>query len=504
MSEEDRKQSPEQPEGRQLRPAWILCAALALLSAALFVLLGTAKLSFELPNGETQVRYAVTGRSVAAPDAPVYEGYTFLGWQSGDGEIAGVDSVTAFGSRSYSPVYTVALNETEHVQYLFPDEYGFYHPYDELTRAEAARMLYALLAVPVEGTGNYADVDADSVYAEATAALYYLQVSDAVSFYPEQPIRLGELLSMLAHFYPQTQARYEIADVSAQNSAYPAYCLALEKGWVELDAQGSLDAGRTLSRIEACRLMNTLLHRRADESALPELTGLIPDMPVDAEGFSEVAEAALTHEYRREGEKEIYASIPEFDRLEPGFFQIGTALYCIGEDGVALTDTDVGNLHFGEDGRYTSQDIQLDALVNGVLEKRLDSSMDPLERLRAVYDYTVTSFEYQRQNALRIGSEGWEQDEAYKMLSTGRGNCYSYAAVFCMLARAVGFDAETRAGTLDFIGSAHGWVEIEIDGEWYYFDPELEMTCLYNRGEKVDRFMFDDTDTLGWTYEVKW
>ena len=87
------------------------------------------------------------------------------------------------------------------------------------------------------------------------------------------------------------------------------------------------------------------------------------------------------------------------------------------------------------------------------------------------------------------------------MFSTGNGNCYSYAAAFCMLARAVGFDAYAMAGTADFMDNAHGWVEIELDGVGYLFDPEREMTNLFNSGVKLDCFMFTRDEANGWNYD---
>ncbi len=482
--------------------AWGICALSVAAAAALFIIFGMVKLSFQLPNADAVDDYALAGRSVTAPAAPVYEGYVFLGWQSEEGELSAGDSVSAYRDTVFSPVYTVALKETEHPQYIFPDDTGFFRPYEEMTRGDAARMLYALLSVDVEPTGNYADVDASAPYAEATAALYHLQVTDDLCFYPQEPLRLGELLTMLAKFYPGTQARYDIADVSKQNSAYQAYCLAIEKGWAELDSEGRMEPGRTLSRIQVCVLMNKVLGRSADQEALPKLRGIIPDMSPKAEGYADVAEAAFGHEYAMDGGAEHYTSQLRVKKLSQGFYQVGADLYYIGKDGLALTESSVGSLYFGADGKYTSGIKELDVEINKVLDKVLKSSMEPLERLRAVYDYTVSGFEYQRQDAMRSGATGWEKQQALDMFTTGRGNCYSYAAAFCMLARAVGYDAQAKAGTVDAINSAHGWVEIEIDGVLYMFDPELEMTCLYNNGEKLDRFMFPTDDTGAWTYST--
>ena len=67
---------------------------------------------------------------------------------------------------------------------------------------------------------------------------------------------------------------------------------------------------------------------------------------------------------------------------------------------------------------------------------------------------------------------------AGKLLSTGKGDCYNFAAVFCLLARKLGYLASPIVGECGYSWNwypiAHGWVEIEMDGETYLFDPQIE------------------------------
>ena len=86
------------------------------------------------------------------------------------------------------------------------------------------------------------------------------------------------------------------------------------------------------------------------------------------------------------------------------------------------------------------------------------------------------------------------------MLTTGCGNCYCYAAVFYQLARALGFDAQIYSGYIGIERSKHGWVEIELEGEPYIFDPEMEMAYMKNHGQKVDMFMMSYKEARKWAY----
>lgn len=71
---------------------------------------------------------------------------------------------------------------------------------------------------------------------------------------------------------------------------------------------------------------------------------------------------------------------------------------------------------------------------------------------------------------------------ADKILSTGKGDCYNFAAVFCLLARKLGYLATPIVGECGYSWNwypiAHGWVEIELDGETFLFDRRSKtITC---------------------------
>ena len=111
-------------------------------------------------------------------------------------------------------------------------------------------------------------------------------------------------------------------------------------------------------------------------------------------------------------------------------------------------------------------------------------------------NYTAFNFRYSGEIHHEFGETGWEAQDALDMLTTGRGNCYSYAALFACLARMIGYDARAYSGRIwgapivvGFDGEGqpiyeqvgmipHAWVEIDMDGETYVFDPEMQMANL--------------------------
>ena len=182
---------------------------------------------------------------------------------------------------------------------------------------------------------------------------------------------------------------------------------------------------------------------------------------------------------------------------EEGLVNLGGFLYRADENGLFLMDAEADGLYYGPDGRYTSGSEELDGLVAAVLEPICAEYTEREDMLRAAYEYVRDEFTYLRRNYYETGETGWETEEAITMLSTGRGNCYNYAAAFWALARGLGYDAEAVSGEISRRGQPHGWVM--IDG--LYYDPETEMT--YRRDHMYDRDMFamDEARASQWSYD---
>lgn len=130
-----------------------------------------------------------------------------------------------------------------------------------------------------------------------------------------------------------------------------------------------------------------------------------------------------------------------------------------------------------------SGDEELDAIVETMLAtKSIASKKTPEAKLRAVFN-RVTKYKYKRDNATPTGE--WSVPFAKEMYKNGKGNCYRYAALFCWLARGLGYDAKTVMGGVRLKGNKlapHGWVEISLDGKTYLCDTELtrELGGIYD------------------------
>ncbi len=80
-----------------------------------------------------------------------------------------------------------------------------------------------------------------------------------------------------------------------------------------------------------------------------------------------------------------------------------------------------------------------------------------------------------------------------------QGNCYVYAAVFRELAVCMGYDAHQISGSVGMSGGeggGHSWVEIDIDGDTFVFDP----AGLLRLGMQ-HAYMFHYRDKGTWVYQ---
>jgi hypothetical protein len=122
-------------------------------------------------------------------------------------------------------------------------------------------------------------------------------------------------------------------------------------------------------------------------------------------------------------------------------------------------------------GNY-SGNANLDQKLQWIIDNKTGTSGDVLWKS---FDYTSHSFRYISGSTYPTGD--WSVPFAIEMVDRGGGNCYRFAALFCWLARAYGYDARVVSGSVPSISSGwapHGWVEIYKDGQVYICDPDME------------------------------
>jgi hypothetical protein len=396
---------------------------------------------------------------------------------------------------------------SRHEAYLHGYDDGSFRPNGFITRAEEAQMLYNLLETKPADRAALTDVQKSDWYYDALGLLAAagVIVPDASGcVQPNAQLTRAQFIIMLVNLFPDLpEGECNYTDLSESAPWYGAIAKATAAGWVNGYEDGSFHASERVTRAEAAAIINRALRRSADRDKVESelMIPLYSDLTSAHWAYYEILEASIGHKADRSMGSELWVET-DAPRYAPGPISVGTELYYADEEGVVVRDRTVGQLTFGADGRYTSGDAEADAYVQGILAEITTADMTREEKLLAAFDYVVESYSYlRRSDAYDPGTTGWEVEEALTILRTGRGNCYCYAGIMCLIARQIGYDAKAISGTTNWTPRPHAWVEIEFDGVPYIFDPEMEMASKGKYGDHHFYMLSYDIEATLWPYE---
>ncbi len=369
-------------------------------------------------------------------DAALPEGLRLVAWTDETG--ARVDlSASVTADTVYYALARPVLNTG--AAFLFPDEYGLLRPESAITHAECAAALRAL--APEERLDPALLASLDAAPEEALTREELKSALDAL-FDPET---VGPVLEAL----PETESEHA-------TRAEFAFCVS-----------------RLLGSASA-----------AEDVYHPDVA---PTRWASAEVLAAAGGGTLT--------KESLISM-----TRDGFLWFDGYLYRLGDDGYFLTDAEFDGLYFDKNGRYTSGHAELDDYVAQTLSDFMTPDAARLDDLKTIYYHVKNDFQYLTRNYYDSGATGWNIDEALTIFRTNKGNCYCYAGAFCALARGLGYNARTYAGSIGIENQPHAWTEITLDGKIYICDPEIEMNYWLLQ-MYTDNFMMLRENSLGWNYQ---
>lgn len=397
-----------------------------------------------------------------------------------------------------------------HGAYMDGTNAGLFMPDAALTRAEAAQLLSRLLEQPDRIGASpepfFRDVPGTAWYYEAISRLAHDRVleADGNLFDPEAPITRATFILWLNRVADLTGSTGAVAEASSGFSDVPeelwyhdVVTKAASQGWVNGFPDGTFRPESALSRAEATVIVNRLLGRVPDRQTIRsnENVRLFPDLSTGHWAYNDILEATVSHDYATEDGGERWTTVlTGASPLTPGPHTFDGELYYVLDNGMFARNTSVGNLTFGDDGRYTSGSEELDKLVKEALTLSIEEGMSREEQLQAAFDFMADgSFSYIPRDHITFGAKDWEMPLAIQMLQLHRGNCYYFAAAFCSLARQLGYNADVVSGYVSRSGNDHGWVEITAgDGSVTCYDATFE-TTYRSRGQSYNLY--------GFTYE---
>lgn len=248
---------------------------------------------------------------------------------------------------------------TAHVRYMegFPE--GTFLPDQQLTRAQAAQMVYRLLAAPDSGMGpcSYADVPASQWYAKAVTALCRLGLfDDGSQFRPEDIITRAEFVDLLVRLRPEAQGQAVFSDVPAWHWAAQQIGAAVQLGWINGYPDGTFKPDKGLSRAEACTIINRMTGRTGDTAQATKIIGLglYSDVTIDYWAALTIAEASVSHTPQVSGAVETWYGV-DLSALTftAGFHDVGNQLFYVDRYGKLAISKMVGAYSASASGALT-------------------------------------------------------------------------------------------------------------------------------------------------------
>ena len=190
------------------------------------------------------------------------------------------------------------------------------------------------------------------------------------------------------------------------------------------------------------------------------------------------------------------------NKLSQGWHTVSGKIYYFGADGMVVKTGSPDGYTITSTGAMTAESAALKAEVDSFIAKNTKSTLSAEENLRLCFLKVATMNSYERLEDFDE-SEGWQVRFAYYIMTKGKGNCYKFGAEFCYLARALGYDAKCIVARCAKMGGGttpHCWVEINMNGTTYVFDPDM-----YNATRNFGYYKFTyATAPMAYYKNLKW
>lgn len=248
-----------------------------------------------------------------------------------------------------SPDTVKPILSEAHIRYIngFPDQ--TMRPERAVTRAEAAGIISNLLENPQAGTldCHYTDLRVGAWYEAAARGLCKLGLfDDSDHFRPDDAITRAELVDVLVRFAPNApDAPASFSDVPSDHWAAAQIGKATALGWLSGYPDGTFRPESSLTRAEACAIINRVTNRSGDATQAKKLIGLgrFTDVRPNFWAAVTIAEAAVDHQHSFTESGEQWRGIDWLNTIfTPGIHNIDGELYSVDRYKHLQTNTTVG------------------------------------------------------------------------------------------------------------------------------------------------------------------
>ena len=207
----------------------------------------------------------------------------------------------------------------DHEGYIRPGDK--FRPYDALTRAEMACLLYRMLDdeqkrdsfVGYDCKFTDVDIPQNTWYGRALMNLDLLGIVKGYedgTFRPNQPVSRAEFVVLLSRIHELEAGEKSFPDVPKTHWAYDAIAAAGAAGWINGYEDGTFRPNESVTRIEAVKMINNMLGWSCDRDFVDNekhLSGFeFEDLERGSWEYYEVMEATLSHNCIHENGKAIW------------------------------------------------------------------------------------------------------------------------------------------------------------------------------------------------------
>ncbi|MBQ3404833.1 MAG: S-layer homology domain-containing protein, partial [Oscillospiraceae bacterium] len=391
------------------------------------------------------------------------------------------------------------------------DRFG---PDEHLTRAHFSQILYNFLLSGERGKSSpktpgslFSDVSSSDWFCSAIEEMAgrgaFKGYTDG-RFKPHKNITKAEFVLVLTRLYGKVEGgNPAFAKDTANNWAAEYLASANAKGWIKANGIGYFYPDAAITRAEAVTILNRALGRNPDKGTIDKSAddlGIYPvftDVPKSHPAYYEIVEATVRHSCNISNGQESWT---DWGRT-PGLHYKDCQLYGVDSNGMLMRNTACEGRYFDGEGRQSTGNAELDKQITDALNKCTKPGISSEDRLKAAYNYVAKTFVYGPRSTgdnVKEYSSGWVADCASEMFSRGWGDCYRFAAAFCVLAQRLGYDAVAHSGYL--YDAPHGFVTIRgSDGVDYIYDPEMN----YAKGFE-DLKLYHTVNYQYYQYIYKW
>lgn len=167
--------------------------------------------------------------------------------------------------------------------------------------------------------------------------------------------------------------------------------------------------------------------------------------------------------------------------------------------GTPTTSTDIKDiLNSAQLKSYKTNVPEIDQKVDQILAQIITPDMDTYSKTVAIWNYIIqnTTYDgsvYPRHTYSFVSKfDTWCVNQSKDVLLDGRGTCVGYASAFVVLTRRIGLCSNKVCGR--YAGGSHTWVNVNINGTQYSFDPQIGQKAIQNDwGGQFDFFCKTDS-----------